>query len=147
MYQTVSVISPDFDYTISGWDSGVRLDAAGFRITGAYSATKGVGADGLIGINLAGNALAEADVQATQWYAETVYTLGDFSLGASYGEGAQDAVSTELGSSPDITNKLLMGFARYDITPNLTWIGEVQNFRSEAQANYNAVILGMQLNF
>jgi len=147
MYQSVSVVSPDFDYAISGWDAGARLEAAGLRLTGAYSGTKGVGADGLIGLNLIGSGLAQADVEATQWYAESMYTAGKFSVGISYGEGSQDAVSTVLGSSPEITNKLLMGFTRYKLTDNLTWIGEVQNFESEAQANYKALILGMQLNF
>jgi len=147
MYQNVNVVSADFDYAMSGWDVGARLDAAGFRITGAYSGTNGVGADGLIGINLNGAGLAEAEVEATQWYAEGMYTAGNFSLGLSYGEGSQDAVTTVLGSSPDITNKLLMGFTRYKITDNLTWIGELQNFESEGQANYQALVLGMQLNF
>jgi len=147
MYQNVDVVSEDFDYAMSGWDVGARLDAAGFRITGAYSETRGVGADGLIGINLIGNGLAEADVEATQWYGEGMYTAGNFSVGVSYGEGSQDAVSTVLGSSPEITNQLLMGFTRYKVTDNLTWIGELQNFESEAQFNYQALVLGMQLNF
>ncbi|MFO7847893.1 MAG: hypothetical protein R6V27_15105 [Balneolaceae bacterium] len=76
-----------------------------------------------------------------------MYTAGKFSVGASYGEGSQDANETVLGSSPDITNKLLMGFTRYKVTDNLTWIGELQNFESEDQANYKALVLGMQLNF
>lgn len=147
MVQQVNVIDPDFDYNMSGWDVGARLDAAGFRITGAYSGTQGVGADGLIGLNLNGSGLAQAEVEATQWYAEGMYTAGKFSVGLSYGEGSQDANSTVLGSSPEITNKLLMGFTRYKVTDNLTWIGELQNFESEAQANYQALVLGMQLNF
>lgn len=147
MYQNVNVVSADFDYAMSGWDAGARLDAAGFRITGAYSETKGVGADGLIGINLNGNGLAEAEVDATQWYAEGMYTAGKFSVGVSYGEGSQDAVSTMLGSSPKNANQLLIGFTRYKVTNNLTWISELQNFESGVQANYQALVLGMQLNF
>ena len=149
MYQSVNVVSADFDYAMSGWDVGARLDAAGFRLTGAYSGTNGVGADGLIGINLNGNGngLAEAEIEATQWYGEGMYTVDNFSVGVSYGEGSQDAVSTDVGSSPEITNKLLMGFTRYKVTDNLTWIGELQNFESEGQANYKALVLGMQLNF
>jgi len=73
--------------------------------------------------------------------------VDNFSVGVSYGEGSQDAVSTDVGSSPEITNKLLMGFTRYKVTDNLTWIGELQNFESEGQANYKALVLGMQLNF
>ena len=147
MYQNVDVVSADYEYAMSGWDVGARVDAAGFRITGAYSETRGVGADGLIGINLIGNGLAQAEAEATQWYAEGMYTAGNFSVGVSYGEGSQDAVSTVLGFSPEITNQLLMGFTRYKVTDNLTWIGELQNFESQAQANYQALVLGMQLNF
>lgn len=147
MYQNVDVVSPDFDYAMSGWDVGARLNAAGFRITGAYSETKGVGADGLIGLNLIGSGLAQAETEATQWYSEGMYTAGRFSVGLSYGEGSQDAASTIFGISPEITNKLLMGFSRYKLTDNLTWIGEIQNFESEVQPNYQALVLGMQLDF
>lgn len=147
MYQDVNVVSQDFNYNLSGWDSGIRLTAAGLRVTGAYSETQGVGADGLIGLNLIGSGLAQAEVDASQWYAEATYTAGKFTAGASYGEGSQDANQTDLGSSPDITNKLLMVFTRYKVTDNLIWIGEVQNFESQAQSNYQAFILGMQLNF
>ena len=87
MYQNVNVVSADFDYAMSGWDVGARLDAAGFRITRAYSGTNGVGADGLIGINLNGAGLAEAEVEATQWYAEGMYTAGNFSLGSAMAKG------------------------------------------------------------
>lgn len=52
-----------------------------------------------------------------------------------------------MGSSPEITNKLLMAFTRYKVTDNLAWIGELQNFESEARDNYQALVLGMQLNF
>lgn len=147
LYQDVNVVSADFNYAMSGWDVGTRLNAAGFSITGAYSETQGIGADGLIGINLIGSGLAQADVDAAQWYAEGTYTIGKFTVGASYGEGSQDENETVLGSSPEITNKLLMGFTRYQVTDNLTWMGEVQDFESEAQDNYQALILGMQLNF
>ncbi|MFO7846695.1 MAG: porin, partial [Balneolaceae bacterium] len=138
MYQNVNVVEEDFTYKISGWDTGARLTAAGFRLTGAYSQTQSVGADGLIGLNLTGSGLAQAEVDGSQWYAEGMYTAGKFSVGASYGEGSQDANETVLASSPDITNKLLMGFTRYKVTDNLTWIGELQNFESEDQANYKA---------
>jgi predicted porin len=147
MVQSVDVVSQDFDYTISGWDSGARLNAGGLQLTGAYSQTSGVGADGLIGLNLTGSGLDQAEVDATQWYAEAAYTTGDFTLGASYGEGSQDANATVVGSSPDITNQLLMVFTRYSLTDQLTLIGEVQNFESDAQSNYSAFIAGMQFNF
>ncbi|WP_083750081.1 porin [Rhodohalobacter halophilus] len=147
MAQSVDVVSQDFEYTISGWDAGTRINIGGLQLTGAYSQTSGVGADGLIGLNLSGSGLDQAEVKATQWYTEAVYTLGDIIIGGSYGEGSQDANSTVIGSSPDITNQLLMVFTRYKVTDQLTLIGEVQNFESDAQSNYRALIAGMQFNF
>ncbi len=147
MYQNVNVVADDFDYDINGWDTGLKFVFGGFGLTGAFSQTTGVGADGLIGLNLIGSGLAQAEVEATQWYAEGTYDFGRFLLGASYGEGSQDAAQTVLGSSPDITNELLMVFFRLGVTEQLTLMGEFQTFASDAQADYIAGILGMQFNF
>ncbi|MCH2449906.1 MAG: porin [Gracilimonas sp.] len=147
MAQNVEVISADFDYNISGWDVGARLSAGGFGLTGAYSQTNGVGADGLIGISLSGDGLDQADVAATQWYGEATYDINKLTLGVSYGEGSQDAEVTPVGSSPDITNELAMVFGRYAVTNNLKVLVELQDFASEAQNNYQALIVGMRLNF
>ena len=118
MVQNVDVVSENFDYNISGWDLGLRLASGGFGLTGSYSETQGVGADGLIGLSLTGSALAQADVDASQWYTEATYISGKLTLGASYGEGEQDEKSTVLGSSPDIKNELLMIFSRSLRTQN-----------------------------
>jgi len=147
MTQHVKVVSDDFEYDISGWDLGARLSAKGFKVTGAYSETKGVGADGLIGISLSGTGLDQAEVEASQWYGEATYDLNKLILGLSYGEGSQNAVTTVVGNSPDITTKLLMVFSRYHVTDNLALLGEIQDFSSDAQNNYQALIIGMQLNF
>lgn len=148
LYQSVNVANPDFDFNFSGWDTGLKLNLAGLTLTGSYSETKSIGADGLIGINISdGSALDQADIDGTQWYTEATYDFGGFLFGASYGEGSQDANSTAVGSADDVTNKLLMGFVRYDVTNNLIWIGEVQSFESEAQNNYQALIIGLQFNF
>jgi len=147
MHQNVNVVSADFDYAISGWDVGARLSASGFGLTGAFSQTSGVGADGLIGISLTGAGIDQAEVEAQQWYTEATYALDRTTFGVSYGEGSQDANSTVVGSSPDITNELLMVFTRHKITDNLSLLGEIQDFTSDAQNNYQAMIFGMQLNF
>lgn len=147
MTQEVEVVSADFNYNISGWDLGARLTAKDLRITGAYSETQGVGADGLIGINLSGTGLDQAEVDASQWYGEATYDLNKLTMGVSYGEGSQDAATTLVGSSPDITNELLMVFSRYKLTDNLVVMGEFQDFSSDAQNNYQAFIIGMQFNF
>jgi predicted porin len=147
MIQDVDVVSADYNYNISGWDLGARFTAKDLRLTGAYSETSGVGADGLIGLNLSGTGLDQAEVEASQWYGEATYDLGKMTVGLSYGEGSQEAATTIVGSSPNITNKLLMVFTRYKITENLTLLGEVQDFSSDDQNNYQALIAGMQLNF
>ncbi len=147
MFQNVDVVGADYDYDIFGFDTGLKLNVGGFGLTGAFTFTEGVGADGLIGLNLIGSGLDQAEVEATQWYAEATYDFGGFLLGLSYGEGSQDANQTVVGASPDITNELLMAFFRYNVTDNLVLIGEFQNFASDAQADYVAGILGMQFNF
>lgn len=148
LYQNVTVAEPDYDFNFSGWDAGLRLGVAGLTLTGSYSETKSIGADGLIGINISGgSALDQADIDGSQWYTEGTYDFGGFLLGASYGEGSQDAVSTEVGSAGDVTNELLMGFARITVTDNLTFMLEAQSFSSEAQADYGALILGTQITF
>lgn len=147
MVQSVDVVSENFEYNISGWDLGLRLASGGLGFTGSYSETNGVGADGLIGLSLTGSGLAQAEVGASQWYTEATYSSGKLTLGISYGEGEQQANSTVLGSSPDIKNQLLMIFTRYNVTKSLAMIGELQDFASDAQSDYKALVAGMQFTF
>ncbi len=147
MYQNVNVAANDFDYDITGWDTGVRLNAAGFTVTGAYSQTQSVGADGLIGLSLSTSGLDEANVNATQWYTEAAYTTGQATFGLSYGEGSQDEHTSQVGAAPEITNTLLMGFGRYRLTDQLTLLLEIQSFTSDMQSNYSALIFGTKFTF
>jgi len=148
LYQNVSVISADYDFSYSGYDAGIQFSFAGFTLRGAFSQTNSIGADGLIGLNISGGtAVDQADADGTQWYGEATYDLSGFLLGASYGEGRQDATTTDVGSVPEVTNELLMAFARYDVTPNLKLLVEAQSFASESQADYAALILGTQITF
>jgi len=148
LYQYVDVVSENFNYDITGWDVGARLNAAGFGLTGSYSQTSGIGSDGLIGLGLdSDSGLAQAEMDGEQWYVEGTYDFGGFIVGASYGEGIQDGVDNPFGGSPANTNQLLMGFTRLMVTDNLTLMAEVQDFQSDAQANYNAFIVGAQLTF
>jgi predicted porin len=157
LYQNVDVISQDFSYSINGWDVGARLSASGFGLTGTFSQTQSIGADGLIGLAIDGaSGLDQAEANGTQWYGEATYDFGGFVLGASYGEGSQDETSTDVGGVPEVTNQLFMGFARYMATDQLTLMAEFQNFRADTetegaagtpQADYNAFILGAQLTF
>ncbi|MFO8232634.1 MAG: porin [Longimonas sp.] len=148
LYQNVDVIPQDFSYSINGWDVGASLSAGGFGLRGAFSQTQSIGSDGLIGIAIdADSGLDQAEADGTQWYGEATYDFGGFVLGGSYGEGAHDETSTDVGGVPENTNQMFMGFARYMATDQLTLMAEFQDFQSDAQADYNAFILGAQLTF
>ena len=148
LYQNVDVVTQDFSYSINGWDVGARLSAGGFGLTGTYSQTQSIGSDGLIGIAIDGaSGLAQAEADGTQWYGEATYDFGGLVLGASYGEGTHDATENPFGGVAENTNQLLMGFARYMVTDQLTLMLEGQDFKSDAQSDYNALILGAQITF
>lgn len=148
LYQNVDVISEDFSYSINGWDVGASLSAGGFGLRGAFSQTHSIGSDGLIGLAIDGpSGIAQAEADGTQWYGEATYDFGGFVLGGSYGEGAHDETTNPFGTLSENTNQLLMGFARYMATDQLTIMAEFQDFQSDAQAEYNAFILGAQITF
>jgi hypothetical protein len=148
LYQEVNVVVQDYSYTFSGWEVGSKLQIHDFVLQGSYSRTNSIGADGLIGLNISGGSgLDQADIDGTQWYGEATYNFGNTILGGSYGEGYQQQGNSPVGSAPKVINKLAMAFARFTITDNLQLMIELQDFKSEAQANYQAVILGTQLTF
>lgn len=148
LYQHVEVVTQDYSYNFSGWELGSKLTIGDFVLQGSYSQTNSIGADGLIGLNISGGSgLDQADINGTQWYSEATYNFGDTILGGSYGQGSQEEGISPVGSAPEVTNKLAMAFARFTITDNLQLMIELQDFRSEAQANYRAAIFGTQLTF
>ncbi|MDZ7658162.1 porin [Fodinibius sp.] len=148
LYQNVNVISQDFSYAFSGLELGSKLKTGALTLLGSYSRTNSIGADGLIGLNISGGTgLDQADVNASQWYLEGTYDFEDILVGGSYGEGNQDSETTPVGASPAIKNQLAMLFARMPVTDNLMLMIELQNFSSDAQADYQAMILGTQFSF
>jgi predicted porin len=148
LYQNIQLLDENYDYNMRGVDVGSHLDIDGFGLTLAYTDTKGIGADGLYGFNTDGGVgINDAEVNATQWYGEADYVMGKTTLGCSYGEGQQDATVSPVGKARDITNKLGMLFVHHQLTPALTVIGEIQDYRSDAQANYNAYVVGAQFDF
>lgn len=148
LYQDVNIVGQAFSYAFSGWELGSKLQTGALTLLGSYSQTNSIGADGLIGLNISGGSgLDQANVNASQWYLEATYKLGEVRIGSSYGEGNQDSEITPVGSSPDIKNQLAMAFARTPVTDNLMVMMELQNFSSDAQTNYKAIILGTQFSF
>jgi hypothetical protein len=148
MYQNINLIDKQYDYNLTGIDVGTHIDVGSFGLTLAYTDTKGVGADGLYGYNTDGGlGINDAEVKATQWYGEVDYVLDKTTLGFSYGEGQQDATITPVGAARDITNKLGMLFVHHKLTPAFTIIGELQDYSSDAQADYNAYVVGAQFDF
>ncbi|WP_166255536.1 porin [Marinobacter salicampi] len=146
LQQELEVISNGFEYDLQGYDVGFHLGLGAFGFTANYTDTTGIGADGLYG-----DALNDADVDATQWYVEPTFTFGKTTLGVSYGEGDQDSRDAIAGIGGPVaanTNELTMLFARYQLTPNLTLMGELSQFESDSsEPDYDLVGLGMQLDF
>ena len=143
MYQTINLMDKNYDYQLSGIDVGMHLKMDNLGVRLAYTDTKGIGADGLYGFG----GINDAEVKASQWYGELTYVQGKTTIGASYGEGQQDATTTPVGAALAVTNKLGMVFVHHKLTPAFTVIGELQDYRSDAQAAYNAYVVGAQFDF
>lgn len=147
LQQNVSVESTTpFEYDLEGFDIGTHLDLGDFGITLSYTDTTGIGADGLYG-----GTINDADVDATQWYVEADYTFGKTTIGFSYGEGHQDARAADatrgLDAVAEVDNELSMLFVHYQMSAQFRLIGELQDYQSDVQADYDAVIVGFQFDF
>ena len=102
MYQTINLMDKNYDYQLSGIDVGMHLKMDNLGVRLAYTDTNGIGADGLYGFG----GINDAEVKASQWYGELTYVQGKTTIGASYGEGQQDATTTPVGAALAVTNKL-----------------------------------------
>lgn len=143
LYQEVDLIDLDYEYEYRGFDVGTHLALGGVGLTLNYTDTTGIGADGLFGFG----GIDDAEVDATQWYVELDYQFGKTMVGVSYGEGDQDSALTPVGSAEAGSNDMSMLFARYQLTPQLMLMGELQAFRSDLQKEYDLVALGVQFDF
>jgi predicted porin len=147
MQQNVAVMGATaFDYDIEGFDVGTHIDIGHFGLTLSYTDTTGIGADGLYG-----GRIKDADVDATQWYVETNYRYGDTTFGISYGEGQQDSraadASKGLAAVAEVENELSMLFVHYQVSPKFRLVGELQEYKSDVQADYDAIVFGFQFDF
>jgi predicted porin len=129
-------------------DVGTKINLGDFNMALNYTDTTGIGADGLYGYG----GINDADVDATQWYAEAYYTLDKTTVGYSYGEGSQDSraadASKGLGDVAEVDNELSMLFVHHQLTPQLRLVGELQDYKSSGDQNdYNAIIVGFQYDF
>jgi len=145
--QNVTVLGNNqFDYDMQGFDVGTHISMNGFGLTLAYTVTEGIGADGLYG-----GTINDAYVDATQWYIEVDYKIDKTRFGISYGEGHQDSRASDdsigLPIAEEIKNQLSMLFVHYQMSPEFRIIGEVQNYQSDVQNNYKAIVLGGQYDF
>ncbi|WP_290648813.1 porin [Aquisalimonas sp.] len=122
LYQEVELVESDFSYEYQAYEFGGRVSAAGVRFTAAYTDTKGIGQLGLFGLG----GVDAAEVDTDMWYVELDYTFGNTLVGVNYGEADQDATTTAVGSAPSGKNQMGMLFARYQLTPQLTLLGELQ---------------------
>lgn len=147
LQQSVSVLgATPFDYDLEGVDVGTKVNLGDFSIALNYTDTTGIGADGLYG-----GTINDAEVDATQWYVEAYYTFDKTTVGYSYGEGQQDSrdadASKGLDAVDEVDNELSMLFVHYQWTPEFRLVGELQDYKSDVQANYDAIIVGFQYDF
>jgi hypothetical protein len=147
LQQNVSVSgATSFDYDLQGVDVGTKVNLGDFSLALSYTDTTGIGADGLYG-----GTINDADVDATQWYVEAYYTFDKTTVGYSYGEGHQDSraadASKGLVAVAEVDNDLSMLFVHHQLTPQLRLVGELQDYQSDVQDNYNAIIVGFQYDF
>lgn len=147
LQQNVSVLgATPFDYDLQGVDVGTKVNLGDFSIALSYTDTTGIGANGLYG-----GSINDADVDATQWYVEAYYTFDKTTVGYSYGEGHQDSRdandSKGLVAVAEVDNELSMLFVHHQLTPQFRLVGELQDYKSDVQANYDAIVVGFQYDF
>jgi hypothetical protein len=147
LQQNVSVLgASSFDYDLAGVDVGTKVNVGDFSITLSYTDTTGIGADGLYG-----GVVNDAEVDATQWYIEAYYIFDKTTIGYSYGEGHQDSRvaydSKDLVAIGEVDNELSMLFVHYPMSQQFRLVAELQDYQSDAQADYNAIVLGFQYDF
>ena len=147
LQQNVSVLgATPFDYDMKGFDVGTHISVGDFSFMMSFTDTTGIGADGLYG-----GTINDANVDATQWYVEAYYTFDKATVGYSYGEGQQDSreanASNGLVAVAEVDNELSMLFAHYQLTPEFRLVAELQDYQSDVQANYDAIVLGFQYDF
>lgn len=145
--QEVSVVGEQaFDYDMQGYDVGAHFQAGGFGLTVNFTDTTGIGADGLYG-----GTINDSDVDATQWFVEADYKVNKTRFGISYGEGSQDSRAADaangLAAVAEVDNELTMLFVHHQLSDQFRIIGELQDYQSDVQNDYNAVILGFQFDF
>jgi hypothetical protein len=145
--QAVSVTGAQaFDYDMQGFDVGAHYQAGAFGLTVNYTDTTGIGADGLYG-----GSINDADVDATQWFFEADYMLDKTRFGISYGEGSQDSRAADpsigLSAAAEVDNELTMLFVHHQLSTQFRIVGELQDYQSDVQNDYNAIILGFQFDF
>lgn len=135
-----------FDYDMQGFDVGAHFQVGGFGLTVNYTDTTGIGADGLYG-----GSINDSDVDATQWYVEADYVVDKTRYGVSYGEGSQDSrdadITRGLAAAADVDNELAMLFVHHQLSEQFRIIGELQDYQSDVQNDYNAIVLGFQFDF
>lgn len=157
MTQNVEDLGPGSgDADITGVGIGGRLKLGALGISGNYEDNEGI-AEGFMAAGVRCDATGCDAVEGDQWYANVDFTVGNVVLGASYGEGTEDA-SAVVGNS-DVERELIMGYVQWNITPNLNLNVEVQSFERTtanngaaafifaSQEEYTAFLLGAEFRW
>lgn len=137
-YQSVKVNDDSVnDFDMYGIDFGGSISLDALTLRANYAVTQGTGNFVVGGHGVVGGSQEES---ANQWYVEGTYGLSSVvTVGASYGQGSDDLSN----NNTDLT----MLFARYEVTNNLTIIGELQNHTNDTNSDYKAGVVGAQFTF
>jgi predicted porin len=127
----------DTSKTVTAWDIGTNVSAAGFGLTGYYGEGKGIGQTMQLmgGFDAAGNKR-----DSEQYYVQGTYALPGVGtkLGVSYGESKLDGNAADTFSK--VTDSMWVAGVYHPITKHLNLVAEYSE--SERDVNDNASVSG-----
>jgi hypothetical protein len=135
--------------TMSGFDLGGHLDLSGFGLSANYTKDRGFGASGFKFGGFACNATGTSCTTSSdsQWYVDGSYKIVNTRIGASYGEGKQDANANQAA----VKNKMPILYIHHNLTPNTILTFEYDHFTGDSNGatvtKYDLFSLGMHLYF
>lgn len=122
----------DNSKTVSAWDIGTSVNAAGFGLTGYYGEGKGIGQT----LQLSGGFDKNGDKRdSEQYYVQGTYALPGVGtkLGVSYGESKLDGNAAD--NFTDVTDQMWVVGVYHPITKHLNLVAEY----AESERDFDAV--------
>jgi predicted porin len=130
-----TVAAADVSSTVTAWDIGANVSAAGFGLTGYYGEGKGIGQT----MQLVGGFDKNGQKRdSEQYYVQATYALPGVGtkLGVSYGENELKGNTTgSVDAFNDVTDQMIVLGVYHPITKHLNLVAEY----AETERNYDAV--------